>query len=82
MESSHLGVDSVLPVFVTGHGRPDLQHAACGRQRADVQLEELLGAVVVGQSREVHPGGAAPSTEKASPAGCTLTATHELSNNS
>lgn len=54
--SPYLEVDPVLPVSLTGHNCPDLEHAVRGRQHPDVQLEELLRVVVVGQSRDVHRG--------------------------
>lgn len=53
---TYLGVEPVLPVFVTGHDRLELEHAVGGRQHPRIQLEELLRAVVVGQSRNVHGG--------------------------
>lgn len=56
----YLGVDPVLPVSLTGHDHPDLEHAVRGRQHSNVQLEELLRVVVVGQSRNVHPAAANP----------------------
>lgn len=69
--SPYLRVEPVLPVSLTGHHRPHLKHAVCGRQHPNVQLQELL-RVVVGQNRDVHPGSAAPSAAPAgSLAGCT-----------
>lgn len=54
-QKPYLGVDSVLPVSLTGHDCTDLEHAVRGRQHPHVQLQELLWVVVVGQNRDVHP---------------------------
>ncbi|TNN53439.1 hypothetical protein EYF80_036349 [Liparis tanakae] len=64
----YLGVDSVLPLLLTGQHRAHLEHAVCGRQHPHVQLEELLRTVVVGQNRDVHPACVAASTLSLRPA--------------
>lgn len=51
-----------------GHDCPDLEHAMCGHQYPNIQLEELLWVVVVRQNRDIHPGSVAPSTLTVSPA--------------
>lgn len=53
-DESYLDIDLVLPVSLSEHQSSDLGHPTGGRQRPDVQLEELFWVVVVGENTNVH----------------------------
>lgn len=77
-QRSYLRVNPVLPLFLTGHYCPNLEHAVCGWQHPNVQLEEFLRVVIVGQSRNIHPDSAAPSTLSTSLANYLANSTYSL----